>query len=452
MKKRWLSFLLCSVSCSYCLAQSGSISPFSIGFKAGLNSSTVALKDFPDGVSTKRSLQLVSGFFASFPVTERFAVQPELLYSVMGAKINRPALSTSNAEQKLAYLSLPLQASIRASKSLSLLIGPQFDFLTAANVTVDNQTQSNKEEIQKFDIALTGGLQYSPLPKFIVSARYIHGLKNVPRDQVEGSYFNRGIQLTVGIRLGNKEPMVQKPVVRTVALVPDEDKDGVGDLDDKCPLVAGSAKYNGCPVPDTDNDGINDEEDQCPEVVGVARYKGCPVPDNDKDGINNEEDKCPDVAGVAAYAGCPVPDKDADGVPDATDNCPDLAGTEANHGCPVIETSTFNSGAIQFLSGSITLTPSAAAALDEGAALLMSKSYSLLKIHISGFTDNTGKQSSNKYISQKRADAVKEYLVRKGVDPARITSTGYGSESPVADNSTEAGRSKNRRVEFTIHQ
>lgn len=59
----------------------------------------------------------------------------------------------------------------------------------------------------------------------------------------------------------------------------DSDGDGVPDDIDKCPNVAGPAKYNGCPIPDSDGDGIGDEVDKCPDIFGLARYQGCPVAD-----------------------------------------------------------------------------------------------------------------------------------------------------------------------------
>ncbi len=71
-------------------------------------------------------------------------------------------------------------------------------------------------------------------------------------------------------------------------------------------------------------------------------------------------------------------------------------------------------------------------------------------IELSGHTDNVGNKESNKSLSQKRADAVMQYLVSKGIDPSRLVAKGYGMEKPVADNSTEEGKAQNRRVEFTI--
>ncbi|MGD0581338.1 MAG: OmpA family protein [Bacteroidales bacterium] len=73
-----------------------------------------------------------------------------------------------------------------------------------------------------------------------------------------------------------------------------------------------------------------------------------------------------------------------------------------------------------------------------------------MKIEISGHTDNSGSQIVNAKLSTERARAVVDYIVKKGIDRARLSYVGYGADQPVADNSTAAGRSKNRRVEFKI--
>jgi outer membrane protein OmpA-like peptidoglycan-associated protein len=73
-----------------------------------------------------------------------------------------------------------------------------------------------------------------------------------------------------------------------------------------------------------------------------------------------------------------------------------------------------------------------------------------LKIEISGHTDNTGSASLNESLSQQRADAVVNYLKTKGVNAARMTAKGYGSNVPMASNQTEDGRQQNRRTEFEI--
>ena len=229
----------------------------------------------------------------------------------------------------------------------------------------------------------------------------------------------------------------------------DTDKDGVVDSKDKCPTIVGLAKYNGCPIPDTDKDGINDEEDKCPTIAGTAKYNGCPIPDGDNDGVNDEEDKCPTVAGLARYKGCPIPDTDGDGVNDEEDNCKTTPGSKSNKGCPELTQYNFEAKAIQFTPGSTEFTKSTSLELTK-LATIMTEHKEIKKVSIEGHTDNTGKADKNLALSQKRVDAVKAYLVKKGVDASRLTAVAYGDTKPVGDNKTAAGRAENRRVEFKV--
>jgi OmpA-OmpF porin, OOP family len=73
-----------------------------------------------------------------------------------------------------------------------------------------------------------------------------------------------------------------------------------------------------------------------------------------------------------------------------------------------------------------------------------------VKVEIGGHTDNSGAAAYNKQLSEKRAQSVYDYLIKEGIDPGRLARKGYGSESPLADNNTEEGRQKNRRIEFKI--
>jgi len=220
---------------------------------------------------------------------------------------------------------------------------------------------------------------------------------------------------------GPEKPAEVAPPPPPVVL--DRDNDGIADADDKCPDVAGIAKYQGCPIPDTDGDGINDEEDKCPAVKGVARYQGCPIPDTDGDGINDEEDKCPTKPGVPENAGCPVIAKE------------------------VIEKINFAAKNVFFNSGSFKLMPKSYKSLNEVVNIL--KADESLFLDIDGHTDAQGADDKNQVLSENRAKAVKDYLVSKGVADSRLTSTGYGETKPVADNATAAGRAKNRRTEMT---
>ena len=225
----------------------------------------------------------------------------------------------------------------------------------------------------------------------------------------------------------------------------DSDNDGIIDDNDKCPTVPGVAKYEGCPVPDTDKDGINDDNDKCPTVAGLAKYEGCPIPDTDKDGINDEEDKCITQPGVARYGGCPVPDTDGDTVNDEEDKCPKVAGPVDNFGCPVIGIKSYE---IVFRTGSAVLLAKGKPILDTVVAYL--KRNADVSVTIDGHTDNTGSDKVNIPLSVRRAEACKKYLVSKGISADRMTTAGFGSTQPVADNKTAEGRQKNRRIEIKI--
>lgn len=264
---------------------------------------------------------------------------------------------------------------------------------------------------------------------------------------------NYHFQHSIGIagRIGKKkEPKITPP---PPPMPVDTDGDGITDDKDKCPAVAGVAKYDGCPVPDTDKDSINDDNDKCPTVPGLARYDGCPVPDTDKDGINDEEDKCPNVPGVARYQGCPVPDTDGDGVNDEEDKCPNLAGSKENQGCPLVteEVKTkvdYAANNILFVTASYKLSSKSYKGLNEVVKILNDNP--AMNLAIDGHTDNVGTDEYNQTLSDNRANAVKEYFISKGISESRITSAGHGETMPIADNTTAAGRQKNRRVELKL--
>ncbi len=234
---------------------------------------------------------------------------------------------------------------------------------------------------------------------------------------------------------------------------PDRDGDGILDKDDKCPDVKGIAKYQGCPIPDTDKDGINDEEDKCPTVPGLARYQGCPIPDTDKDGINDEEDKCPTVPGLARYQGCPIPDTDGDGINDEEDKCVTIPGPKENFGCPIIPPEVKKrvdvaAKNILFVTGSYKLQSSSYKGLNDVVKIM--NEYPGAMLSIDGHTDWVGSDEMNQTLSDNRANAVKNYIVSKGIDASRITATGHGESMPIADNKTAAGRQKNRRSELNL--
>jgi outer membrane protein OmpA-like peptidoglycan-associated protein len=258
-------------------------------------------------------------------------------------------------------------------------------------------------------------------------------------------HFSHAISYSFPIKGKEKKAIALPPAPVAV----DSDNDGVVDSLDKCPGVAGVAKYNGCPIPDTDNDGINDELDKCPGVAGVAKYNGCPIPDTDKDGINDEQDKCPTVPGLSRYNGCPIPDTDNDGVNDEVDKCPTVAGIAANNGCEDVQPLFTKVAAnLKFATGKSVLSTKILANLDAVVAAM--NLYPNVTVAVGGHTDNTGAERINKKLSNQRAALVAKYLVKKGIDKGRISQAGYAATMPIADNKTKAGRAQNRRVDMEV--
>ena len=228
---------------------------------------------------------------------------------------------------------------------------------------------------------------------------------------------------------------------------PDSDGDGIQDSEDECPNEAGLAAFNGCP--DSDGDGFPDKEDMCPEVAGLEQFNGCP--DTDGDGVMDKNDACPDEAGPVENKGCPIKDADQDGVVDAEDKCPNVYGLASNYGCPMIteETQTELTNlarAIYFRTGRDSFTDETSIRL-EGVSKILSE-YKDVKFVVEGHTDSTGSDKINNELSQKRADAVMNYLIENGFPAENIRAVGYGSAKPIGDNSTSKGRQQNRRVEI----
>lgn len=216
--------------------------------------------------------------------------------------------------------------------------------------------------------------------------------------------------------------------------------------------------------PDTDGDTVPDAEDACPKLIGDprpdAKKRGCP-PDRDGDGIYDVDDKCPEQPGVIAEGdknGCP-PDSDGDTIADPVDACPNEAGPKTDDpkttGCPasvrVVGTQIVILQQVNFETAKATILPVSFPLLQQ-VADVMSQHTEIARLAVDGHTDNRGIEISNLELSRARAVSVMKWLVEKGIDPRRLEARGFGPRRPIADNKTDIGRAKNRRVEFQIRK
>jgi OmpA-OmpF porin, OOP family len=238
----------------------------------------------------------------------------------------------------------------------------------------------------------------------------------------------------------------------------DTDLDGVPDDIDRCPQDPedkdGFQDEDGCPDADDDNDGIVDRSDACPNTPGPLENRGCPVLDKDADGVPDDVDRCPAVAGLKENAGCPDADRDEDTIVDRLDRCPDQFGAPPD-GCPkkytLVEVKKERieiKQQVHFATAKSRVLPDSFPLLDQ--VVLVLRDYPKMRISIEGHTDAIGPEAGNMRLSQRRADAVRDYVTAKAIDPARLETVGYGPTRPIASNKTERGRGQNRRTEFRI--
>ena len=148
------------------------------------------------------------------------------------------------------------------------------------------------------------------------------------------------------------------------------------------------------------------------------------------------------------------------GIEDAKDKCPLVAetinGINDEDGCPdvgagavtVEKDAVVIKGIIQFKTGKADLQPASLPLVKQVASTL--RAASTLSVEIQGHTDDVGNAAANVKLSKKRAETIRNVLIKAGVSPTRLVANGYGPKRPIASNKTAAGREKNRRVEFLI--
>ena len=184
--------------------------------------------------------------------------------------------------------------------------------------------------------------------------------------------------------------------------------------------------------------------------------------DSDRDGVYDRADRCPRTprGWPVDRMGCPL-DSDGDGVPDGIDLCPNTPrGVRVDErGCPppvaklpliqiLRERKAVVLEGVEFDIDKDTLRPASLTTLDEVAASL--KEWPEVRLQVQGHTSEPGTEEHNMDLSQRRAAAVKAYLVSRGIDASRLEPKGYGETTPIANDESKASRQKNRRVELHV--
>lgn len=335
---------------------------------------------------------------------------------------------------------------------------------------------------------------------FRTSDRFTLGIEGAYKFNIDNSYDYVGAGIRGIYHLGkciDGTKAESTPAAKAAAKVDDADGDGIADLTDECPFVAGKVEFFGCP--DSDGDGIGDSRDKCPFEAGAVANQGCPgkaletvevnADDTDKDGINNNDDLCPDEAGPASNNGCPVSGENTSlevksstettktplttttttttNTTTSTTTKTPVAGnvTMKDKSTSNASTSTtttreplkyvpptdntkqnlVNSYTIYFTSGN-NIAPGQIESLQAIANLLRNNpNYS---VRLNGHTAKGGSSERNMDLSITRAEKVMGTLRMKGVDMKRTRLVGYGDERTRFTGS-ESG--KNNRVEVEVY-
>jgi OOP family OmpA-OmpF porin len=277
-------------------------------------------------------------------------------------------------------------------------------------------------------------------------------LEAIYMNKYNDSDFDNNLMITAGLNIAfGKQQEAPKEVDG------DDDGDGVLNSSDKCPTTAVGVEVDsdGCKIDgDDDNDGVLNSIDECPTTPAGEKVdaKGCKIDgDDDNDGVPNSIDECPTTeAGVQVDAkGCMLDgDDDKDGVLNSMDKCPNTpANVESVNADGCMKEINLH---VKFENASAVVDESYMDYINEAVNFLNEQpSYN---VEIIGYTDSVGSTKNNKKLSQKRADAVKEVLVQKGIAEDRITATGMGEANPIADNATAEGRAQNRRIEAKFNK
>ncbi|MDB4973738.1 MAG: internalin [Myxococcaceae bacterium] len=392
-------------------ADGGGFGDLSLGFRARL------LGDSDDVFAL--GLQAVAiigtaGNSQTYRGEDTAAVRPELIAEVRTKPVRITANAGVLAHKKVEVVDRTLGSELLYGLAVGVPVHPRFELLAELSGGFD---------FQHFAAKTSTGVEWLAGGKANTKTGFYFGAAG-------GSGFTRGIgtpDARIVGQLGYLAPIKQKQEEPRAPA--DRDQDGVLDSAD------------GCPDAPEDRDGFADED-------------GCPDPDNDGDSVPDVSDACANNAedrdGFADDDGCPDPDNDGDTVPDVSDACPNEPGPPENKGCKVdSEDDLMQLDQVQFDNNRDTILESSFPVLETVRATL-EKHPEIKRMRIEGHTDGVGAAPYNMRLSRNRTASVAAWLTAHGIDKRRLEASGCGEQHTIADDATDQGRAKNRRVEFQI--
>ncbi len=217
------------------------------------------------------------------------------------------------------------------------------------------------------------------------------------------------------------------------------------------------------PTDDPDRDGVRGAADRCPssaeDIDRVADDDGCPEVDQDCDRIADADDFCPtqseDRDQWQDDDGCPDPDNDRDAIVDRCDRCPSDPGPPGSDGCPEPRRIVINQERIRilpnvyFAPGSARIEPASEPVIDEVVTVLR-EHREIERVVVVGHSDRGERGGAR--LSEARATAVRDRMVRGGVDAARLTVRGEGATRPLDEGTSPTSRARNRRAQWNIER
>jgi outer membrane protein OmpA-like peptidoglycan-associated protein len=251
----------------------------------------------------------------------------------------------------------------------------------------------------------------------------------------------------------------------------DSDADGIDDGDDKCPNEAEDKDLyddsDGCPELDNDADGVPDGLDQCPldaeDKDGFADEDGCADEDNDADGVPDKQDKCvaepEDKDGFKDLDGCAEPDNDADGFTDAQDKCPNEAelinGIDDDDGCPdrgnaLVVVSPDRLELLEAILFKKTVIQKESSNLLGQIGATMRAHPEILRLRITVHVQPTKNPDADQRLSETRAFAIREWLIKYGIEEKRLEPRGFGGTKPLVDPKEKGAAAINERIDLII--